>query len=584
VPARSLVLTGPVPLTGGPLIASVAALVAADVLARRSRAEGGTLAWSTATVAGGLTGQWEAEEELSRAGLDKATVGREAFAERLATMVEERRRQLGRLAAGLRLDLDVEAAEAAAEAAGRAARTAFVRLFDAGLVVEADRIVATCPRCATAVPAADLVEGEVEGDAVTLRLVLVDGSDGDGDGYLDVICAAPELLPGAVAVAVPNGSPSVGRSAVVPVAATVVPVVADPGVRQPTFVVPAHDPCALAIARRIGLVPAVVIDRGGAVCVPGPLAGLARYAARAAAHRLLEAERAVVGSVAQTERVDRCPACSTVVVPLLGRHWFLAVADLETAASDAVRDGRLAVWPPAARDELLSRAGRAREWCLSQQVWGGVPLPVGRCLDCGHVDVSVHPNTSCGRCMGDLVAVDEMLDARFVRVVWPLAGTGWPEGGERQRAGDGDGPSLLVAPADATGDVLAMVGLGLRLGGTVPFDEVSVLAPIAWSGDPDGHGAAEIALLIASEGARTVRVALARGGLDTADASDLVARMDNPPAGPVDVDRLSEAMATAFAAASPAAALVLLTAAVREGVPARDADRVRALAGPFVGA
>lgn len=582
MPARSLVLTGPVPLTGGPFAACVGALVAADVMARRSQSERGEMVWTTATVSGGLAGQWAAEEELVRAGLDKATVGREAFAGRLAMMVDERRRQLVELAAGLHLDLDVDAAQAAGNAAGGAARTAFVRLFDAGLVVEADRVVATCPRCATAVPAADVVEGEVDGEAITLRLALVDGPG--GDGHLEVVCAAPELLPGAVAIAVPDGFPAAGRSAMVPVAATVVPVVADPAVHQPILLVPAHDPFALGVARRLGLEPVVVVDRGGTVCAPGPLAGQARYAARAAALRLLEAERAVVGLVVQAERVERCPACSTVLVPLLGRHWFLSVADLETAASDAVRDGRLAVWPPAARDELLSRGGRTPEWCLSQQVWGGVPLPVGRCLDCGQVDVSVHPTTSCGRCMGDLVPVDDVLDARFVRVVWPLAGTGWPEGDGGKRDEDGGRSALLMVAADATDDVLPMVALGLRLGGYVPFDEVSVLAPVAPPSLADQPAMEDMAALIASEGSSVMRIAVACGGLDIAAARDLAGRLAEPPDGLVDVDRLSDAVSAAFGVASPAAALGMLAAAVGEGVPAHDAERVRALARPFLGA
>lgn len=557
--------------------------MAADVLARRSRSEGGELEWTTATVPGGLAGQWAAEEELVRAGLDKATVGREAFAERLAMMVADRRRQLAGLAADLRLDLDVDAAEAAGNAATAAARTAFVRLFDAGLVVEADRVVGTCPRCATVVPASDVVGGSVDGEAVTLRLALLDGQE---DDHLEVVCAAPELLPGAVAIAVPDGSPLAGRSAMVPVAGAAVPVVADPSVHQPTLVVPAHDPWAHATALRLGLVPVVVIDRGGGVCAPGPLAGLARYAARAAALRLLEAERAVVGSAVHAEPVGLCPACSTVLVPLLGRHWFLCADDLETAAADAVRDGRLTVWPAAARDELLSGSGRAGEWCLSQQVWGGAPLPVGRCLDCGQVDVSVHPTTSCGKCMGDLVAVDDVLDARFVRLVWPLAATGWPDAG-RSPGGDGDGgghgSSLLVVAADAADEVLAMAALGLRLGGAVPFDEVSVLAPVGPPSPAEGP-AGEIPALVAGEGARVVRLALACGGLDVASAADLLARLDDPPVGLVDVDRLSAAVDAALAAASPAAALGMLAAAVGEGVAAHDADRVRALAGPFVGA
>lgn len=578
--ARSLVLTGPVPLPGGPSVAHLAALVSADILVRHARVAGADVAWVVAAVAaGGLAAQRWATDDLLREGLDRATVGRDAFVGRMAALAESGRRDLAAVASGLGLGFDAAAAAGGAAAAA-AARTAFVRLFDAGLIHEEERVLGVCPGCATTVGAPEAVPVDLDCEALTLRLALLD--DADAAGHLDVVCLAPELLPGVVAVAVPDGSPAAGRSVAAPVAASVVPVVADAGVVTPTLVVPAHDPWALDVAKRLGLATVAVVDAAGAVCSPGPLAGLARYAARAAARRLLEAERVVVATAPGTERAERCPGCRAVLVPLLGTHWLLTVPDLETAAADAVRDGRLVVWPAVVRDDLLVASGQAGEWCLSQQVWGGVAIPVGRCLDCGHVDVSVHPATSCGKCMGDLVPADDVLDTRFMRCVWPLAAAGWPGAG--RGAGErGGGPALLVVAAEGAGDIAPMVALGLRLDGAVPFDEVVVLDP---PGVPPGAGTApgaDPAALVAREGAAVVRVALACGGLDVGAARELVARIDQPPIGSGDVERLAAAMAGALAAASPAAALGMLAAAVGEGVPAADAPRVRELAAPFVG-
>lgn len=552
--------------------------MAADVLVRRARAGGDDLRWVASAVAGGLATQRMAEDDLVREGLDRTTIGREAFEGRLAASAEAALHELEGVVSALGLGFDPGAAVEAGASAASAARTAFVRLFEAGLVHRGERVAGACPGCATTIDSADAVPAHLDGEDLTIRLALTD--DPHDDGHLDVRCLAAELLPGVVAVAVPEGSPAAGRFALVPVAASVVPVVADASAVVPTLVVPSHDQDAFELARRLGLAPVPVLDGGGFVCAPGPLTGLARYAARAAARRLLEAERAVVSVAGGVEPVERCPACRAVLVPVLGTHWLLTMADLETAAADAIRDGRLGVWPAAAREDLLAGRAQAGEWCLSQQVWGGVPVPVGTCLDCGNVDVSVHPATSCRRCMGDLVPDTDVLDARFVRCVLPLAVAGWPEVG--RVAGEAtDGGVVLVVPASAMADVVPMVALALRLDGAVPFQEVALLCRGLEAADA-GAGA-DLPSLAAQAGTPALRIALACGGLDLAAAQDMAACLDDPPTGQADVRELSVAMDEAFAGVAPLFALGLLNAAAREGVPPSGVPAIRRLAAPFVG-
>lgn len=576
---RSQVLAGPIGVAGPSVLGHLGALVAADVLARRAAAEGRLLPAATAVLAGGLSDQYAAEEDLVREGLDKAVLGRRAFSVRAEELEDQARGRLAAVVAHLGLDVDVERAGAAGKQAARAASTAFVRLFDAGMVVEAERVVDVCPRCATVATGTDAMGVELEGEALVVRLGLFDGPD--PGGHVEVRCLAPELLPGTVAVAVPEGHPAAGHGAAVPVAATVVPVVPDPSVDAPTLVVPAHDADALEIARRCGASAVPVVDAYGTVRAPGPLEGLARYAARAAARRLLAAEGALAGAAPTREPAARCAACRTVLVPVLGRHWFLAMGDLEVAAADALREGRLVVSPPSARDELFALAGTSAEWCLSRQVWAGHDLPVARCADCGQVEVSVETATSCRRCMGDLVPQDGVLDARFVRCVWPLSVSGWPDGG--RGPGQAAATTLLMAPADRLADVLAMAALGLRLSGEVPFGEVAMTPAVAEAATDGPARPVDLGALVARDGRRALRVALLCGELDLEAARDVVARLDAMPVGQVDVAVLERSCAEAFDAAAPASALGLLAAALAEGVPGSAAGRVLALAAPFVG-
>ena len=279
------------------------------------------------------------------------------------------------------------------------------------------------PQCRTVVDGLDCEPVQVSDELLAARLPYQ-----DGDGWLELDVAAPELLAGAVAVAVPEGHEGLGRRVLVPLGGTSLPVVVvvDRRRRRPRAVVPAHGADDFELARRVGLVPVEVVDGEGVVRAPGPLEGLPRFAARTAARELLAAAGALGPSRAIGVAERRCLRCGTLVVPRLGMRWSLDLGALEAPVADLVRSGDLRFSDPAPRERFLERAGRSGRWCLSHQVWMGQSVPVSRCADCGQIAVTVDPGDSCSRCMGPLLADGDVLDSRFVGALWPLVSTGWP--------------------------------------------------------------------------------------------------------------------------------------------------------------
>jgi valyl-tRNA synthetase len=577
VPETLRILSSPVRLTGELRLAHLSALVSTDTLQRRARAEGRAVEWLAGALAGDLGGQSLVERELAREGHDRASLGREAFVERVRAFEAEARGRVSTLLDALGVDVDLSAGVLDGEAVALAARTAFVRLYEAGLLTREERVVDTCPRCATVIAPPDADPTQLESEALRLRLPFA-----DGDEALEVEVVAVELLPGVAAVAVPPGHPDVDRLVHVPLGAKDVPVVADGSCTLPAVLVPAHDAAHAEIGRRLGANPIEVLDNEGVVCAPGPLAGLARYAARAAARELLFADEAVAGLHPVAEPAHRCRRCRTVLVPRLGAHWFLSMGAMEVAAADVVREAAVSFSPAGALEAFLERAGAGGEWCIGHQVWAGQPVPVSTCLDCGRVAVEVVPSTSCGRCMGQLVADDAVLDARFVGAVWPLATAGWP-GTEADLADLAEQTMLVVGPTGIAKWALPMAALGLCLSGTVPFSRLAVHEVATTPEDPDPGVTPDLPALLDAEGRRVVRAALAWGGLDLDRARALVAEVDDPPEGDVDVDALVEAYDAAFAAGTPATAIGLLDNALHEGIRPSAADRVRALAAPVLG-
>ena len=565
------IVTAPLELAGGLTRSQLAMCVAADALVRRATAEGRKATWTAPSLAGDLTAQVAVDRDLARAGEARAAMSADEYAERVQAHEVATRADLQQRLAELHVDVDLDAGATDSDTAQIAARTAFVRLFDAGVLQQVERVVDVCSRCATVVDETDAERTDVDAVALTVRLPFAGGTPGS----LDVELVDAELFPGivAVAVAVADDHDAAGADVELPVVGRSVPVVAD-GDGPPRPLVPAHDADALETARRLGLAPIDVLD-DDAVAVIAPLEGLARYAARTAMTELLAAEGAIVDRRDATEHVSRCRRCGTVVLARLGRHWFLDAADLENAAADAVR-GDIVFSPSTARDTFLDAAGTSNWWAVTHQGRAGQPAPVARCVDCGAVSVAVDMPTSCGKCMGTLVASDEVLDSRFVAALWPLAEAGWP-GDDSAVVDAAMGTTLLVSRRGIVRWALPMAALGLRLTGAVPFAVVAIA---------DAVGGRQLVAPIDDDAAQPdaalVRIEILRGDGNADGAGRDVDALREPVEGDHDVDDfVASTYEPAFAAGTPGAAVVPLAQLARDGV--HSADRVRALAAPLLG-
>ncbi len=592
MPDARAIVTAPMAPAAGLGVTQLATIVAADALVRRAWSAGRAAELVVPTIRRDHRGQYAFDLHLAREGLERGSLPAAESDRRREAFEADRGLAAAEMLARLSVTADLGSATTASEATVSAARTAFVRLFDAGQIELTDQVVASCPKCRVAVDAVDTLLVDTEVEELTLQLWAENGAE------LLVRTTAPELLPGAVAVAVAPGSVGEGSDVRLPITGRLVPVIGDAMRARPALVVPAHDGEDLVLASGNGLRPIPVLDDEGSMAIAGPLAGLARYAARAKARTLLDAEGVVAGVEASTEETARCGRCGTTVVPIIGRHWFLRAAPLELAAADSVRNGMLHFSPPEARDAFLASAGVRRDWCLSTGVSSGARVPAATCIECHAVSVEASGPGSCGKCMGTTVADDQWLDARFVAATWALVHAGlfatrapWGRTGRRlTRPVSPPAETVVVASSsDLIAWVLPAVALGLRLCGQPPFAAV-VVHP--WL----DHDASIAGALIEPIDHRVVRLALVAGDLDLDAADAAVAALDRPDdAGELDTPA-SESAAVAAAVAdavadgvaaldalAPARAAALLASALAGGVPAGVADRLRALALPILG-
>ena len=399
-----------------------------DALVRRRRMQGYNTLWLPGMDHAGIATQNVVERELARDGLSRHDLGREAFVDRVwQWKAESGGRILGqmrRLGDSVDWSRDRFTMDAGLS---RAVQTMFKRLYTDGLIYRAERIINWCPRCLTALSDIEVEHSDDEGELVSIRY-------GEGNDQIVVATTRVETMLGDTGVAVhPDDARYahlVGRPIELPLTGRRIPVVADPHV-DPEFgtgavkVTPAHDPDDFEIGRRHDLPSLVIMDERGVITAGGPFQGLDRFEARPAVLAALRAEgRVVAERRPYLHAVGHCSRCGTTVEPRLSLQWFVKVAPLAKAAGDAVRDGRVRIYPEEMSARYFDWVDDMHDWCISRQLWWGHRIPIWYGPD-GEV-LCVGPDDQAPA--GDGWRQDpDVLDTWFSSGLWPFSTLGWPD-------------------------------------------------------------------------------------------------------------------------------------------------------------
>ena len=450
-----------------------------DIMTRWHRMKGDPTLWLPGVDHAGIATQVVVEQMLAKEGLDRHKLGREKTQERIRQWAESRReiiaQQHERMGASCdwsreRYTLD--------EGPSRAVRTAFVRLYNKGLIYRGERIINWCPRCATAISDLEVDHKDIQGHLYYVQYPLAESNK----GFITVATTRPETILGDTAVAVnprdERFKAILGKKVILPAVNRVIPIVADEAV-DPAFgtgavkITPAHDPVDFEVAQRQGL-PLVNILNPDATMNEnaGPYIGLDRFSCRQAILSDLEKDGLLVKVEPYTHSVGHCQRCQTVIEPLASKQWFINTQPLAQPAIKAVLDGRITIIPPRFTKVYLNWMENIRDWCISRQLWWGHRIPVWYCHDCGELTVSVDDAKACSHCGSANISQDpDVLDTWFSSALWTHSTLGWPDDTEDLRY-------FYPTTVMETGyDILffwiaRMVMMGLEDTGDIPFHTV----------------------------------------------------------------------------------------------------------------
>jgi valyl-tRNA synthetase len=441
--APFVIIQPPPNVTGALHLGHAARTTVEDTLIRYHRMRGDDTLWLPGVDHASIAAQFVLDKILAEEGETRASLGRERYLERMWQYMDATRetislqhRRLGASADWSRLRFTMD------EGSARAVRTAFKRLWDAGLVYRGEALVNWCPRCLTTISDLENVHRDEMGTLWTLRYHL-ERADGtaDPESWISIATTRPETLLGDTAVAVHPDDERyrslVGRHAILPFLGRRLPIIADEHVDR-TFgtgavkITPAHDMDDYKLAKRHGLRAITILDEQARINAEGgDFFGRDRYEAREAILDRLREMGDLEAEEPHPMVVGHCDRCGTVVEPRLSVQWFIRVQPLAARALASVLEGRTRILPPQFEKVYAHWMENIHDWAVGRQLWWGHRIPAWFCPD-GHITVSDAAEgpdacSDCGRPSSELSQETDIFDTWFSAGLWPFSTLGWPD-------------------------------------------------------------------------------------------------------------------------------------------------------------
>lgn len=437
--AFSIVLPPP-NVTGNLHMGHAAMLAIEDILVRFNRMRGKKTLWLPGTDHAAIATQSKVESLILKS--EKKTrhdFSREEFLARVETFAQESHDtivgQTKRMGASLDWSREAYTLD---EKRNLAVRTAFKRMFDAGLIYRGYRVINWDPKGQTTVSDEEVNYQEEKGVLYTFRY--------SPDFPIPVATTRPETKVGDTAVAVHPDDvrykefvDKIFKIDFVGVPLTI-RVVADPVV-DPTFgtgavgITPAHSMTDFDIAERHDLPIAPVINEYGKMTIEdAELKGKKTKDARAIIVErlrvagLLEKEEEIVQNIPRAERTNG------TIEQLPKLQWFVDVnkkfsvpgrdgqkMSLREWMQEVVSNGSIAILPERFSRIYTHWIENLHNWCISRQIWYGHRIPVW---------YRGEEESYCGILApeGEGWTQDEdTLDTWFSSGLWTFSTLGWPD-------------------------------------------------------------------------------------------------------------------------------------------------------------
>ena len=422
-----------------------------DCLIRYHRMSGKNTLWQVGTDHAGIATEMVVERRLNAEGKSKESIGREAFVKEVWDWKKysgnKITSQLRRLGSSLdwsseRFTLDDEYQHAV--------QSAFIQLFEDGLIYQGKRLVNWDPVLETS-----LSDLEVVNKDLTIKIWEIKYQLEDSDQFVTVATTRPETLLGDMALAVNPGderfSHLIGKNAEIPLCNRLIPIVGDDYV-DPEFgtgvvkITPGHDFNDYELGKRHGLHlvdetqcragtekefnPISILSKAVKIIgiAPEKFHGMDRFDARAELLNDLKQNDCLIKESEYESTLPYGDRSDQILEPLLTDQWYVDAKTLAKPAIEAVKTKEITFVPANWEKTYFQWMDNIQDWCVSRQLWWGHRIPIwydenGQAF-AGHSEDDVRAKNTL---TGPLTQEEDVLDTWFSSSLWTFATLGWPE-------------------------------------------------------------------------------------------------------------------------------------------------------------
>lgn len=431
----------------------------------------------------------------------------------------------------------------------QAIRSAFVQIYEDGILFSRQHIVHWCTECNSIVSPEDQIEKEEETLQYSIKLPLVPlktvQKDKDKDKeivlYLSFSLEHLELLFGIQGFLVPPSDDRfkkyIGRSVLIPVIEREVPIYTDiERVRGSEVfpIIPGHSHEGFRAAQKYNLrIHSVFSPNGMMNSLTGKeYEGLSREICRNKIIQHLKEKDLFkgqeFGTVQKVTKI-KCFRCSESADLILFNRWYLKTNELikkleeslpekESRLQRKMRGGRIGRFlePLLKKEPHLPSGRRAKmfwktiripkEWSITVPNWDGVPVPLWYCEICGGKAIASTTHLEkCPSCQGSKLRQEQgSVASKFGNWIWPLVLLGWPE--KELPLYQQLAPNQLMISSETFEDLGRMVLSVAHLAQTTPFKTLYLSGTIQSVPRKEAHLSLES--MIKRYGADSIRFSL----------------------------------------------------------------------------
>tara|TARA_B100000809_G_scaffold78901_1_gene76839 strand:- start:2575 stop:5211 length:2637 start_codon:yes stop_codon:yes gene_type:complete len=446
-----------------------------DLLIRKARMEGKEACWIPGTDHASIATEAKVVALLQEKGIKKSDLSREEFLKYAWEWKEKYGgiiiRQLKKL--GCSCDWERERFTMD-DGYTKAVQSAFVILYEKGLIYKGYRLVNWCPVSKSAISDEEVIHQEMNGYLWYFRYPIT-GSD----EYLVVATTRPETMLGDTAVAVHPDDDRykhmIGQTITLPLVGREIPIIKDDYV-DPEFgtgcvkVTPAHDPNDFAMGERHNLQFINIMNDDATLNTNAPekYIGLTREDARKAVIKDLESEGLLEKTEDYLNKVGFSERGHVPIEFYMSEQWFMKMNKLAKPALDAVNEGKVKFHPDHWTKTYNHWMENINDWCISRQLWWGHQIPVWVHKDDA---TKIHVSVDGPDDPKNWIQEKDVLDTWASSWLWPLGVHNWPENSD-------DLNKFYPTDALVTGPdiiffwVARMIMSGYEFMDTLPFKDV----------------------------------------------------------------------------------------------------------------